>query len=75
MRVQRAKCLLDDTALLMTEIAIRSGFGSLRRFNAVFRTVYKRAPIDIRRAGLSPARTQHTFAEAALRAAPGHRNG
>src|SRR5262245_47049529 len=52
MRVQCAKRLLDDTDLPLTEIAIRSGFGSLRRFNAVFRTVYQRAPIDIRRAGL-----------------------
>jgi AraC family transcriptional regulator, regulatory protein of adaptative response / methylated-DNA-[protein]-cysteine methyltransferase len=49
-RVQRAKRLLDETELSMTEIAIRSGFGSLRRFNAVFRTVYGFAPRDIRRA-------------------------
>jgi len=32
----------------MTEIAIRSGFGSLRRFNVVFRIVYRRAPTEIR---------------------------
>ena len=32
----------------MTEIAIRSGFGSLRRFNALFQIVYRRAPTDIR---------------------------
>ena len=35
-RVQRAKRLLDETGLSMAEIAMRSGFGSLRRFNAVF---------------------------------------
>ena len=35
-RVQRAKRLLDETSLPMTEIAMRAGFGSLRRFNSVF---------------------------------------
>ena len=49
-RVQRAKRLLDETALPMAEIAIRAGFGSLRRFNAVFAEVYRRPPTEIRRA-------------------------
>ena len=48
-RVQRAKRLLDETDLLMTEIALRAGFSSLRRFNAVFAEVYRRAPSEIRR--------------------------
>ena len=48
-RVQRAKRLSDDTKLPMTEIASRAGFRSLRRFNAVFAEVYKRAPTEIRR--------------------------
>lgn len=48
-RVQRAKRLLDDTTLPMTEIALRAGFRSLRRFNTVFAEVYKRAPTEIRR--------------------------
>jgi AraC family transcriptional regulator, regulatory protein of adaptative response / methylated-DNA-[protein]-cysteine methyltransferase len=48
-RVQRAKRLLDDTALPMTEIALRAGFRSLRRFNTVFAEVYKRPPTEIRR--------------------------
>jgi methylphosphotriester-DNA--protein-cysteine methyltransferase len=47
-RVQRAKRLLDDTEPPMLEIALRSGFGSLRRFNAVFSEDYKRPPSDIR---------------------------
>src|SRR5258707_9920356 len=50
-RVQRAKRLLDDTALPMIEIAARAGFGSLRRFNAVFQEVYRRTPSEIRRRG------------------------
>ena len=48
-RVQRAKRLLDETDLLMTEIALRAGFSSLRRFNAVFAEVYGRPPSEIRR--------------------------
>ena len=50
-RVQRAKRLLDSTALTMSEIAFRSGFASLRRFNAVFAQVYRRPPTEIRRRG------------------------
>jgi AraC family transcriptional regulator of adaptative response / DNA-3-methyladenine glycosylase II len=32
----------------MMEIAVLAGFGSLRRFNAVFAEVYGRAPTEIR---------------------------
>lgn len=48
-RVQRAKRLLDDTKLPITEVASQAGFRSLRRFNAVFAEVYKRPPTEIRR--------------------------
>ena len=48
-RVQRAKRFIDETSLPMTEIAMQAGFGSLRRFNAVFAEVYGRAPTEIRR--------------------------
>lgn len=48
-RIQRAKRLLDETDLPMTEIAMEAGFGSLRRFDAVFSQVYKRSPSKIRR--------------------------
>jgi len=48
-RVQRAKRLLDETTKSMTEIAMLAGFGSLRRFNAVFAEVYRRPPSEIRR--------------------------
>jgi len=49
-RVQRAKTLVDETALPMSAIAFAAGFGSIRRFNAAFRAVYRRAPTGIRRA-------------------------
>lgn len=54
MRVQRAKRLLDQTRLPMSEVAARAGFASLRRFNAVFAEVYKRTPSDIRRLRSKP---------------------
>jgi len=48
-RVARAKRLLDDTDLPMTEIAYKSGFKSLRRFNTVFLETYRRPPSEIKR--------------------------
>lgn len=48
-RVQRAKRLLTGTDMTITEIALQSGFGSVRRFNAVFQEVYKRPPTAIKR--------------------------
>ncbi|HEX5340395.1 MAG TPA: AlkA N-terminal domain-containing protein [Gammaproteobacteria bacterium] len=48
-RLHFAKRLLDDTVLPMTSIALASGFGSLRRFNAAFQNTYGRAPRELRR--------------------------
>ncbi len=48
-RLQRAKRLLDSTGLPMTDIAMQAGFGSLRRFNAMFGEVYGTTPTAIRR--------------------------
>jgi AraC family transcriptional regulator of adaptative response/methylated-DNA-[protein]-cysteine methyltransferase len=48
-RVQRAKRLLDETELPMSEVATQSGFGSLRRFNAVFAEIYGRPPSALRK--------------------------
>ena len=61
-RLHFAKRLLDETNLPISEIALAAGFGSLRRFNSVFRKTYKRAPRDLRRrtrsgAGNHPADT------------------
>ncbi len=53
-RIQRAKRLLDTTSLPIAEVALASGFGSLRRFNAVFADVYRRRPGEIRRATPAP---------------------
>ena len=48
-RLQRAKRLLDDTDLRITEIVYRAGFKSLRRFNAAFVDLYEKPPSDFRR--------------------------
>ncbi len=53
-RVQRAKRLLDTSDLSMTEVAMRSGFASLRRFNAIFAAVYRCPPSQIRRRNPRP---------------------
>jgi AraC family transcriptional regulator of adaptative response / DNA-3-methyladenine glycosylase II len=54
--VQRAKRLIDETSLPMTEIAMQAGFGSLRRFNSVFAEVYGRPPTETRRKGRPAAK-------------------
>jgi AraC family transcriptional regulator, regulatory protein of adaptative response / methylated-DNA-[protein]-cysteine methyltransferase len=54
LRVQRAKRLLDQTKLSMSDVAARAGFASLRRFNAVFAEVYKRTPSEVRRLHFKP---------------------
>src|SRR6185369_3186292 len=43
------KRLLTDTVLPVTEIAFASGFGSLRRFNALFKQRYRLQPSQLRR--------------------------
>jgi AraC family transcriptional regulator of adaptative response / DNA-3-methyladenine glycosylase II len=48
-RLHFAKRLLDDTSLPITSIALSSGFGSVRRFNDVFRETYKRSPRESRK--------------------------
>jgi len=47
-RLHFAKKLLDETSLSMTNVAIASGFGSARRFNAAIRKTYRRTPTQIR---------------------------
>jgi AraC family transcriptional regulator of adaptative response / DNA-3-methyladenine glycosylase II len=48
-RVHLAKQLIHDSALSMTEVALASGFSSLRRFNETFKELYGRAPSALRR--------------------------
>ncbi len=48
-RLLFAKKLLQETHLPMTELAYAAGFGSVRRFNALFEQRYKMTPGSIRR--------------------------
>ena len=48
-RVLLAKKLIHETDLAMTDIALASGFGSVRRFNETFRRLYGRPPGELRR--------------------------
>ncbi|MGQ0510986.1 MAG: AlkA N-terminal domain-containing protein [Betaproteobacteria bacterium] len=59
-RLLLAKRLLTDTALPVTEIAFASGFGSVRRFNALFKQRYRLQPQQLRRAA-APAGARDTL--------------
>ncbi len=48
-RVLLAKQLIHQTRLPMTEVALASGFGSVRRFNETFQRLYDRPPASLRR--------------------------
>ena len=49
-RLLLAKRLLTDTSLPVLDVALASGFGSLRRFNALIRTRYRMPPSRLRNA-------------------------
>ena len=48
-RVLFAKQLIHETRMSMTDVALASGFGSLRRFNEIFRDLFHRPPSSLRR--------------------------
>jgi len=48
-RLQFAKKLIDETRLPMTDVAMISGYGSIRRFNDHFQKTYSRTPGSLRR--------------------------
>jgi AraC family transcriptional regulator, regulatory protein of adaptative response / DNA-3-methyladenine glycosylase II len=50
-RLLLAKQLLTDTALPVTQVALATGFGSLRRFHAAFSERYRLSPSALRREG------------------------
>ncbi|MBJ7446807.1 MAG: DNA-3-methyladenine glycosylase 2 family protein [Brevundimonas sp.] len=53
-RVLLAKALIHQTDLTMAEVALGSGFGSVRRFNETFQALYDRPPSSLRRHGARP---------------------
>jgi AraC family transcriptional regulator of adaptative response / DNA-3-methyladenine glycosylase II len=50
-RVLLAKQLIHETLLPMAEVAMASGFGSVRRFNETFQRLFGRPPAALRRQG------------------------
>jgi AraC family transcriptional regulator of adaptative response / DNA-3-methyladenine glycosylase II len=48
-RLQFAKKLIDETSMPMHQLAIASGFGCVRRFNATIFKTYHRTPTQIRK--------------------------
>ena len=48
-RLLLAKNLLTETRLPILEVAMASGFGSLRRFNSLFKKQYRLSPTSLRR--------------------------
>ncbi|CAN5276345.1 AlkA N-terminal domain-containing protein [soil metagenome] len=53
-RLLTAKQLLADTGLPVTQVALMSGFASVRRFNAAFAQHYHLNPTQLRRQGSGP---------------------
>ena len=62
-----AKQLLHDTRLPMTEVALASGFGSVRRFNATFRSLFRRPPSALRRTGMAASTREGVMLRLAYR--------
>jgi AraC family transcriptional regulator of adaptative response / DNA-3-methyladenine glycosylase II len=54
-RLLLAKQLLTDTALPVTQVALASGFASVRRFNAAFAERYRMSPSALRKSGRAAA--------------------
>src|SRR4249920_3883979 len=50
-RVLLAKQLIHETSLPMAQVALASGFNSVRRFNETFRELFRRPPNTLRRGG------------------------
>lgn len=55
-RLLLAKSLLTDTNLSVLEVAMAAGFGSLRRFNTVFKKHYRLTPTALRKESSSEQR-------------------
>lgn len=56
-RVLLAKQLIHETDLPMAQVALASGFGSVRRFNETFQSLYGRSPSELRRRRETPGAT------------------
>jgi AraC family transcriptional regulator of adaptative response / DNA-3-methyladenine glycosylase II len=69
-RVLFAKQLIHETRMPMTEIALAAGFGSVRRFNEIFRDLFHRPPSTLRRKSSANAEGAETGVTLLLRYRP-----
>lgn len=53
LRLLLAKSLLTDTQITVTDVAMTAGFGSIRRFNDLFKKHYRLTPNRLRKKGRS----------------------
>lgn len=60
-RLLLAKQLLTDTDQRLTDLALASGFSSLRRFNAAFKQAYRMPPSELRKRAHRPQKTADSF--------------
>jgi len=67
-RLLLAKSLLTDTNLPVLQVAMAAGFGSLRRFNALFKSRYRLSPTALRKTA-----RRGTSGEAGIRVGLGYR--
>lgn len=68
-RIERAKALLRDTDLPITEIALETGWQSLGTFGRTFRDVTGESPSDLRARERADLRCPESIPECCLRAA------
>lgn len=66
-RLLLAKRLLTDTHMAVLDVALASGFASLRRFNHLFRTRYRLTPAELRRRAPSNGPAQRLVFDLAYR--------
>jgi AraC family transcriptional regulator, regulatory protein of adaptative response / DNA-3-methyladenine glycosylase II len=66
-RLLLAKRLLTDTSLPITQIALASGFNSVRRFNALFRSRYRLNPSGLRKVATRASSSEALSFELAYR--------
>ncbi len=55
-RLNLARKLIAETSLPLGEVALASGFSSVRRFNDAFKNRFKRRPSEVRRGKVNPDR-------------------
>ena len=74
-RVLLAKQLIHETRLPMAEVALASGFGSIRRFNEIFQRLFDRPPGALRRATAADDRPDRTAKSPSFSAIGPHTTG